>query len=269
MFYRFRKTGRCPPMRLSIICLLQVCIVLSPGCGTFGKTSTFVVHVDPSIAEEVGRRIEVGRLLVERDANVLVTAGTVVAGEFDEEDKIKLAMSLRDSFDAIEYSETVRMLPPWTMDVMVRRHILGHDNVSAGLVTCIAWRLRTGDGRVVYEDEFYGASSARYVGTIGGVKNSVNRAVVERLIQSALLVGAGKPPASISVNRTFDTFSEATESVPAGYQSLPVIVVNNSTASVLGADISINNASIVQPRDSGPRTIRWEELEPEGPVAWD
>lgn len=268
ILFRGRYMEHSMRTRLPVICLTQICLVFLIGCGTFGKTSVFVVHVDPSVISGAKHRIQIGRVLVASDANVLVAAGTMFVGKFDEEDRLKFASSLQKSLDGLKYPATVAASPPWTIDVVLRKHILGHDNVSAGLVTCIAWRLTSDDGQVVFEDEFYGASSARVVGTIGGVKNAVNRAVAKRLIESALLVGSGMSIEPVTVDRTFETFSEATSQVPDNYQSLPIIVVNHSSASIFGAGFSSDNVLIVQPQDPSPKSIHWSELEPKGPVLW-
>ena len=244
------------------------CVVLA-GCGTTGATKSFVLPIDPTIVEGIERNIHAGGIVVADDANIVIAAGTNPWGVFGESDRSNLEQSLEQTLRVLDKYSTDLSLPAWTVEVLLRRHVIAHDNNSAGLLVCVAWALKSEAGDVVYENQFYGADSVALVGTIGGLKNSVNKAVVQRIVESAVRLASSKSIDGVSVRNTYDTLDEAASTLPERYRSLPVVIYSNSRASILGADLSTGGISVVQPNDAAVKTVDWQTLEPTDPVTWE
>ena len=254
-----RKTFENPNVKG--LCLLVALCVAIAGCGTTGATKTFVLPVDSAATSSLEHPLKLGSFAVAEDANFVIAAGTIAWGTFDEADQHKLESSVQATLDTIDWQFADEATPIWEIHVFLRRHVIAHDNNSAGLLVCVSWALVSASGAVVYEEQFYAANSVVLVGTLGGVKNSVNRAVARRIIESSLRLASSEPLSSIRVEDTYDTIAEAANTLPAQYQSLPVVQFHR-------LDDEILVPSVARPQDETIKTVDWEALDATEPVNW-
>ncbi len=254
-----RKTFEIPNVKG--LCLLVALCVAIAGCGTTGATKTFVLPIDSAATSSLEHPLKLGSFAVAEDANFVIAAGTYEWGTLDAADQHKFESSVQATLDTIDWQFADEAAPIWEIHVFLRRHIIAHDNNSAGLLVCVSWALASASGTVVYEEQFYATNSAFLVGTLGGVKNSVNRAVVRRIIESSLRLASSEPLSSTSIKYTYDTIAEAANTLPAQYQSWPVLQFYP-----LGDGILL--ASVARPQDETIKTVGWEALDATVPVNW-
>jgi hypothetical protein len=249
--------------------VVALCALIA-GCGTTGATKTFVLPIDSAVTEGVEHTIKLGSFAVAEDANVIVAAGTQEWGAFDEADQHKLEWSLQATLDTINWRPDDGSDPGWEIHALLRRHVVAHDNNSAGVLVCISWVLASASGDVIYQDQFYAADSVMLVGTLGGVKNSVNRAVARRIIESSLRLASSEPLSRSGVERTYDSITEAAEILPSSFRSLPIVRVSRHRGGVPMTDIDWEwtSVDVVRPQDGTLKTVGWEALDAKEPVRW-
>lgn len=254
-----RKT--CKGLDVKRLCLLVALCVAIAGCGTTGATKTFVLPIDSAATNSLEYPLKLGSFAVAEDANFVIAAGTNEWGTFDEADQHNFAWSMQATLDNIDGQFADEAAPSWEIHVLLRRHVIAHDNSSAGVLVCVSWALASASGAVVYEEQFYAADRVVLVGTLGGVKNSVNRAVAQRIVESSLRLASSEPLSSTRVEDTYDTITEAANTLPAQYQSLAIVRFHRLADGILVP-------SVVRPQDETVKTVEWEEFDAKEPVNW-
>ncbi len=106
------------------------------------------------------------------------------------------------------------------------------------------------------------------VGTLGGGKNSVNRAVARRIIESSLRLASSEPLSRSGVKRTYDSITEAAGTLPSSFRSLPVVRVSGHKGTILDHDFDWTSVDVVRPTDETLKTVGWEALDAKEPIRW-
>jgi hypothetical protein len=233
------------------LALAAAVATLLSGCGgAMGGTKPFVVAIGPDAVAGAKHRVELGTVTVAADANDLRATGTYHVGKFDEEDREILRRSFADTLSKSSWPSGSG--DAWQLHVHLRRYLVAHSNNDGGVLACVAWALTTADGRPIHTDQFYASVAADDAAsgerTLGGIKNQLNRSVVERIVRSAAAVAAAPDPAHshprIAVAQTYDTIQEAAAGLPkrlVSLMGLPAIAT---------------------------RKVDWAEVDPPGEVDW-
>ena len=166
---------------LTVHALFAVAICgLVAGCGTTGGTSRFVLPIEQSRTSPPRNRVDFGSFTSAAEGNIVISAGTYHWGAFTNKDEQNFKRSLIDTLNTVGWSSVEDENSAWRVHVILRRHIVAHDNNSGSVLAVISWSLSSGAGNIVYQEQFYATSSAFLVGTLGGMKDTVNKAIVQR-----------------------------------------------------------------------------------------
>lgn len=104
------------------------------------------------------------------------------------------------------------------LHVVIRRYVVGsagNSSVEKGAIACVGWAAVSGE-RVIHHEQFY-ATSRRKMGTSSANKNTVDQAIVERVVRTAAkLAGllATSDASGTPTAHTYDRFEDAQNSIP-------------------------------------------------------
>ena len=227
--------------------VIVLCGLVAGCAGAYGATDLFVLSIEQSSTISTNKRVEFGSFAVASDANTIFTAGAMQPhGAFNEKDEEIFKRSLKDTLNTVRWPADEEAKSVWIVHVLLRRQILAFDGKSVSLLAVVSWCLASRSGKIVYQEQFYAADSGVLVFTIGGIKNSVNQAIVRRITETSLLLSSSNSNSkSFPLENTYDSIEKA--------------------ASVLHKQIN-------QPRffrADDVKTIPWETLDVKEPVNWE
>lgn len=243
------------------IMIVVAMVVILAGCGTTGKTKKIVLTPNDIGGMFSTREMQLQNLSLEEDGTRLLAIQVAPWGEFSGEDLQTLEASLHSSLrSAQEVSELGA--PPLRIEVVVRRHLVATSNNEAAVLACVAWRAEL-NGQSLYEEQFYTSSSSGFIGTIGSVKNNVNKRIVSRIVRSAVLLSNSPAEATalpISIEDTHVSFEDALESLPKAMVSwrLPPPGASGDSDYVW-----------VHQGNSAARVVPWSWAEPTDDIRWE
>lgn len=246
---------------LLIALTLLVCSALS-ACGTTGKTSPFVLELDPPKSQKAVFDIRIASAAMEPDAAIFHSVNVQTWGKFETDDLRNIEQSLRDTI-APQIPATIPSTGP-RLDVhlVIRRYMVSVSNTGGAVLTGVAWAATDSDGKLIFHEQFYAAESVYLVGTIGLLKESVHKAIVLRIATTSLALAAG-PAAEKARPTTFDntytTLEEAASQLPKTMVSMgvPFPTAISPTASVVG---------ILTP--NGVLTVQWNAAKASRDFDW-
>lgn len=235
---------------------LTLLAVAVSACGTTGTTSRFVADLD--LGKDVSFVSEVRVASAAMDSNA--AAFTVVGptrpwGRFNVDDLANLEHSLRDTVAAHAPKTGSHLKARLDVHFVVRRYAVAVSNTGGAVLAIVAWAATTPDGKMVFQEQFYASGAVYLVGTIGGLKDSVNLDIVRRIARTSMsfategrLQADKRPP---QIDKTAATIEEATRRLPrtmvflgdAGLMANPV----SAALTVIGALV---------PRDV--KTMQWD-----------
>lgn len=235
---------------LLIAIMLLVCAGLS-ACGTTGTTSRFVLDSKqnaPLLAE-----VRISSAAMDPGASRHLAVGKVRPwGKFDAEDLRNLEESLRDSVAAAVPATFQPSAPRLDVHVVVRSYLVAVSNTGGGVFATIAWAASNAQGEPVFQEEFYASDSVHFIGTVGGLKDDVHRAIVRRIAVTTLALASG-PAAAAARPTTFEKTSTSFEEAAARVPKTMVTMGNaflmssgNNTLLVVGALLPQKVASNIQ-----------------------
>ena len=208
--------------------LLLVALMGAAGCGAIkGETTPQTVHLNDLSLPEPLVPIELGSVSSTPNAAELHTSGVYEWGKFDDADlasiRASLERTLKEAVDRyrLDESEKVRVY------VVIRKYIVAASNVAASALATVDWCAARKDGTLLYRELFYATDYGQFVGTLGGLKNTVHRAIVGRIAESGLVI-ASRNNTELTLPRktehTFDKLEDALKTLPESAQSWGLVV---------------------------------------------
>ena len=208
--------------RCVISAALASVALLTAGCGITGATRRIVLDASARGDAMSTRKMELTGVTLEPEATKLLAIAVFPWGELSAQDVQTLDLSLRDNLRLSQVPGNLKE-PSLLIDVRIRRHLVATSNNAGAALACVAWRARL-SGVMIYEEQFYASASGRLIGTVGSVKNSVNKGIVERIVRSAILIANNASVPSIlplQVKGTYLVFDDSIKGLPKAMTSLP------------------------------------------------
>lgn len=247
------------------ILLLSLLVIVVSACGTTGTTNRFVVDLDLGKNVSFVSEVRVASAAVDANAAAFMAVGqTRPWGRFDVDDLANVEHSLRDTVAAHGPKAGGTLKSRLDIHFVVRRYAVAVSNTGGAVLAIVAWAVTSPDGKVIFQEQFYASGSLYLVGTIGGLKDSVNSDIVRRIARKSVSLAAeGLQPDSRSpqMDKTAATFEEAA-------RRLPKTMVFMGDAGLMASSITaltIIGAAI--PRDV--KSIRWESVRSSNEFDWD
>lgn len=246
-----RIVGRLPLLALCI----GSCLGLAGCGGAFGGTKPVVAPIAQAERWQPQRRVQLGTIVVAEDANDVRATGTFHVGKFSRGDREVLERSFWDTLETVSWpADGARS--DWRVHLLVRRYLVAHSNNAGGVLACVSWALATADGKVVHSEQFYASNRGGATGrksdiegmdTLGKVKDSVNQAIVERVVNASVRLSStdgGSRGLPVDVEHTYASIADAAAPLPKRLTSL------------MGFPTVAH------------RKVDWAEVDPPGRVDW-
>ena len=204
--------------RIARIALVLSAFTILSACGTTGTTSRFVLDSGREKSAPLLAEIRIASAAVDAGASRFLAVGRVRPwGKFDAEDLGNLEKSLRDSIAAAIPATFNPSEPRMDVHVVVRTYLVAVSNTAGAVFATVAWAATTAGGKPVFQEEFYASDSVHLIGTIGGLKDAVHRAIVRRIAVTSLALASGPAAAGArptAFEKTSTSFEEAAARVP-------------------------------------------------------
>lgn len=185
------------------------------GCGaTTGKTTHGAVALDHLPLSRELRALQLNSVEGENEGVRLIAIGVQPWGKFDDEDRANLRLSLDATLKAAMTGRIAGAENPIQLYVLIRKYVIGASNSEAAVWAYVGWCAVGGDEQVLFDEAFYATGAVQRIGSLGGVKDRVNRAIVKRIAQSAVLLADGAKPKEVKVADTYPTFDAAMAATP-------------------------------------------------------
>jgi hypothetical protein len=213
------------------------------GCsGLFGGTTPFVLEVDAPSSDQLQYRVEVGAVRLGPRLNHVYAVDVDDFGGFKPKDRHVLKQSLQNTFAGISWPGH---RPTWHVHVMVRRYVAAYNNKGGALLASVSWCLMNKDDQIVYEEQFYTSDSAGGLVTYGQAKDRLNKLIVRRVVETALVVASTGPPTKLVLIDSDNIYSSIDEAANYLPQSFPSMMAPN-----------------------GRVEIDWTSVDPREPIEW-
>ncbi len=192
-------------------------------CGSTGKTSRFVLDLDLDYYPRANYQVRIASAAMEKNAAYLQTVNVRPWGKFGSDDLRNLEYSLRNTIKP-HFSATLRT-PKSRLDIhlLIRRYVVGISNTAGAVLVSVAWAATSSDGRLIFQEQFYAAGSIYLVGTIGGLKDTVHRAIVRRIATTSMVLAVDPVfigPLPLQLENTSASLEEAISRLPGTMVSL-------------------------------------------------
>jgi hypothetical protein len=246
-----RKTNFLAVLLCSLVC------VAFPACGTTGATSRFVLPMDLHGGKKVSTSVNVASVAMDADAAYLTVVNVKPWGKFGPDDLKNIEQSLKDTISPHLTATSRNVDSQMDLHLIVRRYVVSMSNTAGAVLSCVAWAATTPKGSVIYEEQFYAFDAGYLVCTIGHIKDSVQKAIVNRIAKRSLEIALD--PATTTQHRKFDktstSFKEAVSHLPKSLVSLgdPVL----TTIAFVGLLIP-----------AGKATLEWKEADMSEAFDW-
>ena len=195
------------------------------------------------------------------DAATLINVNVQPWGEFSPDDLKNIEVSLRDTLRP--YAPANPTDSKVDIHMVVRRYVVGTSNTGGAVLACVAWAATTSRGDILYDEQFYASGSGYLVGTIGLLKDSVDRAIVRRIAVTSLelVLHPAEKPAPAKFPQTSTSLEEAAAQLP----STMVSMGNASMAAF--PNRAVSTVGLFTP--NGIQTIEWHVAEPSQQFDWE
>jgi len=241
------------------VIILLICSVLS-GCGITGRTSRFALKLDLPTSK-VAANVHVASVVMEPNAAYLNAFKVYRWGKFGSDDLRNIEQSLQATITAHIVPASRSTDSRMDIHVVVRRYIVSTSNTGVAVLACVAWAATTPKGELIYEEQFYASDSGVLFGTIGLMKDSVHKAIVRRIVTTALVIvgdgATGIQPRQFE--NTSTSFEEAVSRLPGKMVSLgnppfmPLSPLESAIGVLTPSGVSMVNWGVATP----PKAIDW------------
>ena len=215
---------RCPIKRLRYsVAFLTVVSAALAACTLTGSTARETLNVRAVAPARLAVPIVIDKVVASRDAPGLIAAGTMRVGAFNLDDLANIRGTLADTLRASASAAPAEIDDRLRLSVVIRRYLVAHSNNAAGALVAVDWCAARGGGDAVYRELFYAAGEGAWVTSLGEVKNRAQRALVQRIAESALRlaeIGGGAPAVPVRVEGTYETVEAAAATLPARLKSV-------------------------------------------------
>lgn len=231
---------------LAVPLSLLVLAALS-GCGITAARESSVLPLDLHGGEKVTTSMNVASVTIEDDAAYLTAVKVKPWGKFGPDDLTNIEQSLKDTIAPSLTAKSHNVDSQMDLHLVVRKYIVSLSNTAGAVLVCVAWAATTSKGTVIYKEQFYAFDAGYLTTTIGHIKDSVQKAIVQRIAKTSLEIA--QDPVTAKKPRKFDktssSFEEAVSCLPKTILSMddPAAM----TFSFIGLFIP-----------SGKATIKWE-----------
>ena len=178
--------------QLLLMTLVFVVCGLLLGCGTTGKTSRFVLTLEPNESEQIFSEIRIAAAARERDAARFNAVNVRPWGKFDTADLRNIEQSLRDTIASLPPAAFPQPTSRLDIHLMIRRYFVSVSNTGGAVLICVAWAATNSKGEMIYHEQFYASKAGYLIGTIGLLKDSVHKAIVRRIATTSVAKVRGK-----------------------------------------------------------------------------
>jgi len=186
---------------------------LLSGCGTTGVTTRSAVDVG-ALAASSFRPISVDSVAREEAGIKLMSVGVRAWGRFDDRDQANIKGSLEDTFAAATQGRTRPDGEPIKIHLVIRKYLVAGSNNEGAVLAGVDWCATDAKDAILFQESFYATHSVRFIGTLGGLKDTVNKAIVKRIAQSSLALAANERPIGAAVQYTYATLEQAAATMP-------------------------------------------------------
>jgi hypothetical protein len=160
------------------------------------------------------RAVQVESLEREDEGIRLINIDVRPSGKFDDEDQANMRRSLEETLKAAMRNRATQGDKAIHLHVLIRKYVVGASNNQAVVWTSVDWCAADEDGQVLFSEAFHATATVHLIGSLGGIKDRVNRSVVKRIAQTTLALAADATRAEGDVAGTYASFDEATASIP-------------------------------------------------------
>jgi hypothetical protein len=237
--------------------------LLLAGCGTTGKTSRFTLPLEPGTPAVAVGSLHVAPASMAPDAPRLYVVNVQEWGRFDDADLANIEQSLASTLDQHQSNESVAAAEPLDIHLRVRRYLVGVSNTAAAVLACVTWAAVAQGQTIVFSEQFYTAGSTAFVGTTGGVKDSVHRAIVRRIATTSTYLAAGPAIANARPQEFAGTYTELDDAI-AG---LPETLVSMGNPAAMASPSPLESVPGLF-EISGAQGIPWQAARPPAEFDW-
>jgi hypothetical protein len=233
------------------------------GCGVTGKSSHFVLTLEPTKSGQIFIDIRVASAAKEADAAHLTALNVFKWGKFGLDDLRNLEQSLRKTITQ-HLPPTSRSTESWLdIHLVIRRYVVSTSNTGGAVLACVAWAATSSQGKLIYKEQFYAWDSGHLVGTIGLLKDSVHKAILRRIATISMAI-ASDPVAASPWPTTFKNTSTSLEEATS---DLPRVMVSMGDPLLMSfPDPRIAAVGLLIP--SGVSIVQWRVAKPSENFDW-
>lgn len=207
-------------LRLKYAFLAIVVAALS-GCGTMGATNVLAIPVQEDT--HLQAHLEIGSLELAEGATRVDSVAVFGWGEFSKEDLQNINVSLQNTLTSL--NKTLPSAAParkLALHVVVRRYLVTASNNAGAALANVAWCVVDEKGRIIFHEQFYASSMTAVFGTLGGIKDAVNEAVLTRIATMSAYLGSDMRMNSVPAmpHNAFLNFDQAAAQLPRSFRSV-------------------------------------------------
>lgn len=235
--------------------VLLACDVLL-GCGTTGRSSRFLLTLEPNKIEQISSEIRIAPAAMEKDALRFMAVRVYAWGAFNTADLSNMEQSLRNTLASVAPAALPQPASRLEIHLMIRRYFVSTSNTGAAILVCVAWAATNSKGEMSYHEQFYASKAAYLIGTIGLLKDSVHRAIVRRIATTSMHLAPDRGDGNFqqrTFENTYTSFEEAVSYLP------PIMV---SMGIIPGPPPSL----LIPPKVS---RVFWDEAKPSEEFNWN
>ena len=127
-------------------------------------------------------------------------------------------------------------------------------------MACIAWCATDELNNIIYHEQFYSTDTVRFIGTLGGLKDNVNKSLINRISLSGLKLAQNSGNSlPITTEGTYNSYEEAIKTVPKTMQSWGVGVPFGN---------GYSSATFIPAGGSSTKKIHWDWANRPNNINW-
>lgn len=190
--------------------------------GTFGGTKSFTLDVAEPAQGQPRHRVELATVEAKKGGSEVDSVGTFHLGKLDDGEIADVRKSLVLTLAQVSWPAA----SAGTLDlhVLYTSYYVAHSNNDGAVVATIDWALARNERDVAFAERFHASVQAddiKGLNTLGKVKNLLNQQVVQRVVDSSLLVAANPDTRPrVSVPHTYDSIEDAVAPLPKRLTSM-------------------------------------------------
>jgi hypothetical protein len=170
--------------------LLIASLIGLPGCSSNGATTRQVVGLADMSLPKISLAVAVKSVSINPGATAPDGAGSGSLADFDQADLENLRASLVDTLHAAMNSRSLDVSETISIYLVIRNYAMAASRLDGAGLAAVDWCAARPSGTPIYRELFYVTERKLFVGSPGGMKDRLNKAVVQRIAESALLLAS-------------------------------------------------------------------------------